>query len=361
MVEDAYAVILAGGRGERFWPLSTSARPKQLLKLFSGRSLLQRSAEYLRGVIPNRNIVVITSESLSDAVRREIPALPRENIIGEPVGRDTAAACAAGSAWVAARSRSAVFCVLTADHLIGKAGLFRRTVKACLKHARTAGRLVTIGMRPTFPSTAFGYIETGRRLPSVDSIAMFDVKRFVEKPDVRRAQRYCATGRFLWNSGMFFWSVESFWKALAAHCPYLHEMAIRLANSAARGRLGAALCSEYRKIPKISIDYALMEKADNISVARGEFPWDDLGSWPALANHLPSDCHSNTVLGMCQTLDAGGNIVVSEGRLTALVGVKDLIVVHAPQATLVCHKDRAQDVRAMVRLLATRKACRRFL
>ncbi len=345
---NAYAVILAGGRGERFWPMSTHKRPKQLLSLVGDRTLIAQAVDRLEGFIPPERVFVITNADLVDETRRAAPDLPAENIIGEPMGKDTAAAAALGTALVAARDPRGVVCILTADHIIGKVKLFRQTLEESARQAAVRPVIVTIGITPSEPSTAYGYIETGAIDGQSGGIAFFQSKRFVEKPPHDRAVEYVQGGRHYWNSGMFVWSVETFKNALVAHRPPLYAMMQRLLPEIGGHGFAAAFRREYDQLEKISIDYAVMEKADNILMARGEFAWDDVGSWTALENHFPKDDGGNTTIGETEAVDCHGNIVLSPGRLTALIGVRDMIVVQADGVTMVCPKDRAQDIKKLV-------------
>ena len=345
---NAYAVILAGGRGERFWPMSTHKRPKQLLSLVGDRTLIAQAVDRLEGFIPPERVFVITNADLVDETRKAAPDLPAENIVGEPMGKDTAAAAALGTALVAARDPRGVVCILTADHIIGKVKLFRQTLEESARLAASRPVIVTIGITPADPSTAYGYIETGAIAAQNNGITFFQSKRFVEKPPHEKAVEYVQGGRHYWNSGMFVWSVETFKNALVAHRPPLYAMMQRLLPEIGTPGFAAAFQREYDQLEKISIDYAVMEKADNILMARGDFAWDDVGSWTALENHFPKDDDGNTALGDIETVDCHGNIVLSRGRLTALIGVKDMIVVQTDGVTLVCPKDRAQDIKKLV-------------
>lgn len=347
-----HAVILAGGRGERFWPLSTARRPKQVIPLLGGKTFLRKAVERLEGLVPPERVWIVTSRDLADACADAAPAVPRDQILGEPVGRDTGAAIALGAAAIARRDPDGVFCVLTADHEIPDAAAFRRTLGAALRLAATEEALVTIGIEPTEPSTAYGYIEAGAERPALGGVRFRSVARFVEKPPADVAERYLRAGGFYWNSGMFAWSVPVLLSAFRRHAPHLAELAGRLAAAGPGPALDAALDALYPPLPRISIDYALMEKAGNLVMALGGFEWDDLGSWPALERHVPRDAAANAVLGDCEALDARDNLVVSEGRLTALIGVSGLVVVQAAGATLICAKERAQDVKRMVARLA---------
>jgi mannose-1-phosphate guanylyltransferase len=355
MLNHAYAVILAGGRGERFWPLSTAHQPKQLLSLVGDRPLIAAAVDRLRGLIPSDRIFIITNVDLVEATHRALPAFPLRNIVGEPVGRDTAAAIALGALYIKDRDPQALFCVLTADHVIGSQPVFQRTLRKTFKLAGESHCLLTIGIQPAFPSTAFGYIEAGPQLSRPGGVEVVSVKRFVEKPNKATAARYLKTGRYFWNSGMFVWSLAAFEEALVRFQPSLRRMMRQLGPALGAARFARLLKSEYARLDKISVDYAIMEKADNIVMAKGTFAWDDVGSWSALDNHFDKDEHGNVIIGRAEQLDSSGNIVVSRHGLMALVGVKDLVVVQTGNATLVCSKQRAQDVKKMVELLRRRR------
>jgi len=367
MNTNTYAVILAGGRGERFWPMSTSRRPKQLLALVGRRALLAQAVHRLRSIIPEERILVITSADLIEAVRSLLPGLPKANVIGEPCGRDTAAAITLGAALIKARNPKAVFCVLTADHVVGDVAVFRRTLKDAFARAAAADVLLTIGLKPTFPSTGFGYIEAGKRLAGPSRTPFYRVRRFVEKPNARIAERYVKAGRFYWNSGMFVWSLSAWERALRRHRPSLGRLLDRLMPLAgrpgfqARCRLQAELKRAYAGLEKISVDYAVMEHADNIVMAEGLFAWDDVGSWSALEKHFPKDAHGNVVVGNGELLESSGNIVVADEGLVALVGVDNLVVVKAGAVTLVCHKGHSQQVKRMVEQLRRRRSAHPWL
>jgi len=350
-MEHAYAVIMAGGRGERFWPLSTLKRPKQLLSLVDDTPLLTQAVERIRPLLAPDRIFVITSASLVEATRAVVPELPAENVIGEPCGRDTAAAIAVGAGLVKRRDPGAAFCVLTADHVIRDLDLFRETLSEGLKLASRKDVLITIGIKPTYPSTGFGYIETGASAGTAGRIRFLEGKRFLEKPDAATAARFIEAGRYYWNAGMFIWSVRTIESAMAAHRPALAPLIAKVAGAAGEQGVTRVMESVYPTLEKISVDYAIMEKASNIVTAEGLFRWDDVGSWPALAGVFDADASGNIVIGQCEHVDSAGNIVYSKERLTALLGVKDMIVVQAGGATLVCARDRAQDLKKIVQRL----------
>lgn len=343
-----YAVIMAGGKGERFWPLSTSKHPKQLLALVGDKPLIAQAVDRLEGLIPPENVFVVTNADLVEATQKAAPMLPVENVVGEPIGRDTAAAVACGGALVAAKDPDGVFAVLTADQVMGDLDVFKATLSSGMDLAEQNEILVTIGIEPTFPSTGFGYIESGDDFEQIGDVSFKKAVRFVEKPDAQTAQSYLDTGRFLWNSGMFIWSVSSLGNAFEAHCPAMKALMDELTEFAVRGEMVQGLGKTYPTLDKISIDYALMEKANNIVMGCGTFMWDDVGSWPALEGHFPQDDAGNTLIGECEQLDSANNIIYSKDRVTAVIGAENLIVVQADGVTLVCPKDRAQDIKKMV-------------
>lgn len=359
MSEHEFAVILAGGSGERFWPLSTRERPKQFISIFGGKPLLSLAVERLRGLIPPERIIIITASRLLEATRACAPAVPPENIVGEPCARDTAAACALAGALVESRDRQGVFGILTADHLMQDEECFRKTLATALGLAARREVLVTIGIPPTRPSTGYGYIHAVEPLDGEDG-TILRARRFVEKPDEQTAQLYLADGNYYWNGGMFIWNVRAFRSALFEHCPQLSAL-YRTVLDSDPAEMEQVLAATYPALSKISIDYALMEKAGNIVVLPGDFGWDDVGSWPAMASHFKPDAAGNVEIGACETIDSSDNIIVSETRLTALIGVQDLIVVQAGQATLICPRERAQEVKALVAHLARRPDAEKYL
>ena len=353
-MKHAYAVILAGGSGERFWPLSTKARPKQFISLFGGRPLLSLAVERLHGLISPDRIFIITSERLVDDTAAAAWNVPRANIIGEPLKRDTAPAIAVACGLVQRRDPEGVACILTADQLMSDVETFRLTLADSIKVAGREEVIVTMGIQPTYPATGFGYIDAGDALETRTVTRFNKAKRFVEKPDAYTAARYVESGHYFWNAGMFIWKTGTMRKALAAHAPDLAELSDRIAECDSPEALHAALNRIYPSLRSISIDYAVMEHADNIVMARGAFGWDDVGSWPSVAGHFSADLDGNVVIGSCEQMEAQNNIVVSENRLTALIGVSGLVVVQSENATLICPKERSEEVKKLLRRIAAR-------
>jgi mannose-1-phosphate guanylyltransferase len=352
-----YAIIMAGGSGERFWPMSRLRTPKQLLALVTERTLIEETVVRIEPVFRPQNILVITNTEQAPKIRALLPRLPRQNIIAEPMRRDTAAAVALGATIVAKRDPHGVMAVLPADHVISEPGKYRRVLAGCLAVAGQQNLLVTIGIKPTGPNTGYGYIEAGKPLKS----RFWLVKRFVEKPDLATAKRYVATGRFRWNAGMFVWSVEAIQSALAAHLPDLVSRLRSLVPAIGTRRLDSALAKLYPRLPRVSIDYGLMEKAGNVLVADGAFAWDDVGSWEALERHLPRGAHGNVTRGKFVSLRSDNNIVIGDKRLIATLGVRDLIIVETDDATLVCHRSEAQKIKELVTWLGQHPEFRRHL
>ncbi len=356
----AHAVILAGGRGTRFWPLSRAAHPKQLLDLTGQGSLLALTLERLEPLIPPERQWILTSADLADAVAEQAPRVPRAQIIGEPVGRNTAPAVALAALLIGERAGDPPFVVLPSDHLISPAEAFRDTLHFALSFAADHSRLVTLGVRPTRPETGYGYIELGARLEEPlstgDEREIFEVKRFTEKPDRPTAETYLEGGRHLWNAGIFAWRPSVVLDGLRRYLP----RTVEALAPCTRSELGTeafadALEKGYTGSEPISVDYALLEKADNVAVLPVDFQWNDVGSWPAMRDLWPKDAAGNAHRGEILAVDSSGCIVHGRDRLTALVGVENLIVVQTEDATLVCDVERAQEVREVLEELHRRK------
>lgn len=329
MKKNFYAAILSGGSGERFWPLSTPERPKQFLSVFGGKSLLRQSVERLKGVIPPERILIVTGKSLAKATYRELPEIPRRNILLEPCRRDTAAAVAtACTAVERLGGESAVAAILTADQLMENVKAFRRILSLAADAAAKSSDIVTMGVKPTYPATGFGYIKVGKPCGKV-----FRADRFVEKPDLATAKKYLKSGRYVWNAGMFVWKVSTLKAMLAKYAPQLVGITPK----------------DYERLPRISFDYAVMEKATNVLVTSGDFGWDDVGTWTSAGRHLKADGSGNAVRGGVTLLDCDGSVAVAEGAKIAALGVKDLVIVTTKDAVLVAAKDRVQDLKKLLK------------
>lgn len=351
MATPLYVLILAGGSGERFWPLSRRARPKQLLALFSEETLLAGTLRRVTGLVPPERVLILTNAEQADGVRAVARGIPPENIVAEPAKRDTAAAIALGVGWVAARAPGATMAVLPADHLIQDADAFQRTMRVAAEAASRTGELVTIGIKPTWACPGFGYIEVGApvALPgAAEGPPVFNVVRFREKPSAELAEQFVAQGNFRWNAGMFIWSIPAILNAFERHAPPLADFVARLRT----GDFAKLMREVFPTLPKISIDYAVMEKAGRVLVVESAFDWDDVGSWTAVAKYFADGGAENRGNAPLCAVDAAHNFVFSaQKKQVALLGVHDLIVVETPDALLVCHRHDAEKIKQLVALV----------
>jgi mannose-1-phosphate guanylyltransferase len=294
-LKNRFVIIMAGGRGERFWPVSREKTPKQLIKLLGDRSFLQQAVDRVQPLVPLKNILIITNEEQAHEVRKQLPRLPKENVIGEPIGRDTCAAVTLGAALVGARSTTGVMAVLPADHVIPEEKKFQQALTDAFDLAGRGQAIITLGIKPSEPATGYGYIRVGEALPAPPGVKAYKTvfhraEQFVEKPHFDRALEYVNSGHYRWNAGMFVWSFVTITEGLQKHQPEMYEACQRWFKVATKpAKLDKVLAKEYPGLKKISIDYALMEHAQNVLVADGAFEWDDLGSWTALARHLKAD------------------------------------------------------------------------
>jgi len=324
------AIILAGGSGERFWPLSTPEKPKQFLNVFGGESLIRQSVSRLKGLVKPKDVFVITSKALVAATRRELPEVPKGNIVGEPMRRDTGAAVALG----VGLAGDGVLGFFPSDQLATNPVAFRSTVKKAIVLASkpqprpstsTSFPIVTIGIKPDYPATQFGYVNPKNG-------------RFIEKPDERKAKEYLKKG-FLWNAGMFIGKAETFRAAFAAHAPELLTLATSTSS--------INLQRKYSVLPKISFDFAVMEKLPRVEVVKGDFGWDDVGSYGAFDRYFPHDSRGNVREGPCTVVEADGNICVARSARISLLGVKNLVVVTTPDSVLVADKSRITEMKKL--------------
>lgn len=340
-----FACIMAGGSGERFWPMSRAQLPKHLLKLFSERTLLEETVRRVETVVPRSHVFVLTNEVQLPATRTALQGLlPAEQIIAEPAKRDTAPAAALATALARARGgEDAVVALLPADAFIADTAGFGRQLAAALPRAAKTGAILTIAIKPDHPSTGFGYLEMGNEVDRGPGGLTREVKRFVEKPDLQTAKGYVESGRYAWNAGMFFWRVSTFLAEADRNAPELSAFVREYPGDAASE--SSYLKARFPALPKISVDYALMEKARSVETLLAEFDWDDVGLWTALPRHLTADSHGNATRGNVLAANATNNIALSNGRAIALVGVKDLVVVETADAILVCHRDAVQDIK----------------
>ena len=348
-----YAVIMAGGVGSRFWPHSRKRRPKQFLNVQGRFSLLEDTVRRLRGMVPLERTLVVAGAEFRSLIRRHLPQLPAENLVVEPAARGTAACLGLAARAIERRDPDGVMAVFPADHVIAPVARFQRCVRVAYACAESERCLVTFGIVPTGPDTGFGYVEAGaverRTKPRV-----LWASRFVEKPDVETARKYLRTGRYFWNSGMFVWRVDVLREALAEHASEIASVLDALDSARGSRAIGAAK-RRFGRLQSVPIDIAVMEKADRVAIVEADFEWNDVGSWAAMDALWPSDGAGNASRGDVLQIDCSDTVVSSDGRLVAMVGVDDLIVVDSPDAILVCPKSRAQDVRKIVDALKKRR------
>jgi mannose-1-phosphate guanylyltransferase len=355
---NAAIVIMAGGSGERFWPLSNPRVPKQLLRIHEGRTLLDLAFERACGLVSGNCVYVVAGGHLRAAILEALPDLAPENYIVEPEARNTAACLGLAACRIERRhGAEAVMGVLTADHLIGDPEIFRDTVSVALTHAAESEDLVTIGMPPTRAETAFGYLELGGKLDSIPApsgeVSIFRVARFTEKPDRERAEGFLRHGGYLWNSGMFFWRVSVVFGAFERYQPQMSELWSTL-RAAPEEREGEILQAGFGSVPALPIDTAIMERAENVAAVQGAFSWEDVGSWDALDRVRSGDAGGNRTFGDVVAFESTRNIVYNAAggggaAPVVLFGVDDLIVVRAAEAILVMPKSRAQDVKRLLK------------
>lgn len=350
MTQTIYALILAGGSGERFWPLSRRRRPKQLLRLISEKTLLEDTVARLDGLVPPERILILTNVDQEAAVRELLPDFPAANIVAEPAKRDTAAAVALGAGWVATRDHMATMVVLPADHVIKDTRAFQETLRTAAAAAQETGALVTIGIKPTWACPGFGYIEQGERVQSSvgtnGQAAVHHVVRFREKPNVDLAETFLRQGNFRWNAGMFVWAMPTVLSEFNRHTP---ELANFISQLCVPNNFEKTLREKFGELPKISFDYAIMENADRVLMVEAGFDWDDVGGWQAVASYFAKDGDGNAANTDVTASESSGNIVFAQdGTKVALLGVHNLIVVRTGDALLVCDRHEAEKIKGLI-------------
>lgn len=339
-----YAVIMAGGVGTRFWPRSRRRLPKQFLPISGRQTMLQETVRRLAGVVPLRRTLVVASAPFAPLIREQLRRLPENNLLIEPAARGTAACLALAAERIAAMNPDASMAVFPADHVIADGERFRRALRRGFETAEEKRCLVTFGIVPTHAETGYGYIQVGSRLCSTPPRVHW-AKRFHEKPQRKVAERYVRDGRYFWNSGMFVWRIDTIREAFALHAP---EIARVLGAQTGDKRLAHS----YRRLPNLSIDVAIMERADRVAVVEADMGWSDVGSWASMAGLWGTDSDGNAQRGRTVVVDCRDTVVFGANRLVAVVGAEDLVVVDSPDALLVCPRSRAQDVRKVVAALA---------
>ena len=346
-----YCVIMAGGRGTRFWPASRKNNPKQLLNIVGKTTMLQMTVDRFQKMKNVEDIFIVTSEDLVSKIKRKINGIKAKNIIVEPSSKNTAPAIGLAALRIKSIREDAVMGVFPADHLVIGAQKFAKTVRSAIQISNKSDGLVTIGIEPKFASTGYGYIQFDPSSP-LDYLAGFKVKTFAEKPHKKLAKRFVSSGDFLWNAGMFIWKVSSFFNELQTHMTefdrQLKKIEKRINSNQDFNRL-------WKKIQPESIDYGLMEKSDNIYVVKSEFEWNDIGSWDAVFDVSPKTKDKNVIRGKGLVIDGKNNLIDSNNHFTAIVGVDNIVVVNTPDATLVIPRDKVENIKELVMYLEKNK------
>ena len=348
-----YALIAAGGQGTRLWPMSRAKLPKQMLPLIDDHSMFHTSIKRIGGLFSPENTFVVTGRDYADELQAEVPHIPRRNFILEPHAKNTAPALALALAHIQARDPEATVAILTADHHIADRDRFCHVLEVAYQVAQD-GRIVTLGISPSHPATGYGYIEQGPVIDEIDGFKVYQSARFTEKPDIVRATQFLASGQYSWNSGMFIWKVSAAMRDLERYQPAMYAMCSYLQSAADSPDYREKLNDIWETMPNLSIDFAIMEKADNIAVIPTDIGWSDVGSWSSLYHILPQDNFGNCIKGAATDnrviLDTRDTLVYSD-RLTVAIGVEGIVVVDTDDVLLICHKDRTQDVKQVVNYL----------
>ena len=349
---ELYAVIMAGGVGSRFWPRSKERKPKQLIRIFGDNTMIQDTVKRMEGLIEPKNIFVITNKVQKSRVIEQLPQLPEENIVDEPFGKNTAACIGLASILIKAKNNEAVIVTLPSDHLIKDDEEFRKCLKNAADFAYNSKGLVTIGITPNRPETGYGYIQFDEKEVSNN---VYKVLTFAEKPNLETARRFIESGDFLWNAGIFIWRVDSILEEIKNFLPDLHDGLLEIESAIGTTDFEKQLVSVYGQLKSVSIDYGVMEKAQNVFLTKADFYWNDVGSWEAVYEVAEKDEEGNALVGDVYTEKTFGSYVFSPKKFVATIGVENLIIIDTHEALLVCNRDNAQEVRQIVEYLKMNK------
>ncbi|MGB9911185.1 MAG: mannose-1-phosphate guanylyltransferase [Microgenomates group bacterium] len=352
-----YALVICGGGGTRLWPRSREKTPKQFSRLFGKETLYQKTIRRLKGLVkPEKIFIVTTSKEYAKEIKRETPQIPQENIFWEPARKNTAMACSLGTLIIHQKDPQAVIMNFWADHLVRKEEIFKKVELAGAKAAFKENTLVTIGIKPTYPHTGFGYIKAGKQKGKIDGFAVYHLEKFVEKPDFETAQRFIKEGNYYWNSGMYIWPSGFFLETLKKYTPAIYQAVEKIRPVIGKKRFFSLLKEVYEEAPEMPVDVAVSEKIRNGLVIPADIGWNDVGDWSVIYEISPKDDQGNVIIkfgkkGEVIALEAKNNLIQFDDQLIALIGVEDLIVVDSSDAVLICRKDKAQEVKQIVNLL----------
>ena len=347
-----YALIMCGGSGSRFWPKSRKAYPKQFLNPLGSDTMIQSTFSRISNLIPIENIYVVTNKNYVDIILRQLPELKADNLIVEPMQKETATCIGHSAVRLMKKDPEAVMIVLPSDHHIENEKEFISTLQQGMLIAETSKSLITIGVKPTRPETAYGYIQTGKKVDGEWPIDTYKVKRFTEKPNKEKALEFIEKGRYLWNSGMFIWKASSLIKQYKKHLPDVYESLKKIRDGLGSDNETSVIEAEYEKIEGISIDYGIMEKSKDVCVMECNFKWDDIGNWTAMERYMDKDDWGNQIKGKFIHMDARDCIVCGEKRLIAAIGINDLVIVDTDDVLLICRRERDQDIKELLNKLS---------
>jgi mannose-1-phosphate guanylyltransferase len=350
-----FGLIMAGGKGKRFWPKSRERHPKQLLKIFGDQTMIQSTVTRLKPAIPEGQIYVVSTETQIDMLREQLPSLPTTNFIIEPRGKNTAPCIGLAALFMERIDPKGVMAVFPADHVITNEAAFIKTLKAGAKVAAERNSLVTLGIQPTYPATGYGYIQFKEDLGEIDGVEAHKVKTFAEKPNVATAERFLSSGDFVWNSGVFIWKIETILKTIEEFLPHLYDGLLEIRDSIGTPKEADTINRVYCQIKSISIDYGVMEHAQDVVVLKGQFGWNDLGSWDEVYKFHARDENENVLLGQHIVKEGRGNLIDAPQKCVALIGLNNLVVVETDDAILICPRDRAQEVQEIVEIAHRKK------
>lgn len=355
-----FGLIMAGGSGTRFWPKSRSKHPKQLLRIFNERSMIQNTVDRLNSLIPDSRLFIVSTEAQADQIKKQLPLLDEENLIIEPRGKNTAPCIGLAALFMERIDPEDIMVVLPADHLIENNQTFIQTLKVAAKVAAETECLVTIGIQPNYPATGYGYIQFNQQIKDMDGISVLKVKTFAEKPNLDTAQRFLESGEFLWNSGIFVWKIKTILREIEEYLPHLYQGLLEVRKHLGTEKQAETIKRVYRQIKSISIDYGVMEYAKDVVVLKGNFGWNDLGSWDEVYKLLPKDANGNVLIGNHIIKNGKGCLIDSHDKFVAVLGLNDVIVINTDDAILICNRHQAQDVKEIVEI-AKRKKLSQYL
>ncbi|MBI5119128.1 mannose-1-phosphate guanylyltransferase [Candidatus Poribacteria bacterium] len=349
-----YAVIMAGGSGTRLWPRSRKQKPKQLLDIVSNKTMIQETVERLEPLVDGYHTIVVVGDIHFKEIDQQLALVPTENIIIEPEGKNTAPCIGLAAVHIRAREKDAVMVVLPSDHLVRNDGRFRKTISAAAEVAKRANCLVTIGIEPSVPETGYGYIQVGEKVEEVDGEDVYKTVAFTEKPVLAMAKKFLKSGDYLWNSGMFVWTVDAILEEIKFLLPDLYEGLTKIEAAIGKKNEKKVIEEVYRSLQPESIDYGILEKAKNVHLLKGNFGWNDIGSWAAMEQFWPKDKDGNFLDAEVVSIESTGNIIHSTKKLVAVIGLKNIVIIETDDALLVCPKERAPEVRRVVEELKKR-------